>query len=294
MFRKLWGISNSERKKIIRINDFFERVEVINLDRREDRLKAIDVQAIHLGIQFYRRKAHDGRDPEISSEFEKLDPFRYVEHAPEKVPKLPDETEHNHEIRLRAEGLNTSSPLLGSPGALALLKSTQSILVDAIADGVETLLILEDDVVFHKDTLRNFDAIVGKLPLNWKILQLGTMRYGWSKKRTSYYSKNLLRQGRSIGSHAVGLRREVFGEFLELISRYDSAQDIGALSTLCSRHFNNSFVTIPQICIQGTLETDIQTSSNAGSTHSFERDVKLRWKRTSYLNPNELLRLHSV
>jgi len=50
----------------IRLNDFFDRVALINLDRRKDRLGRFDIQAINLGIEFVRYSAIDAEAIGIS------------------------------------------------------------------------------------------------------------------------------------------------------------------------------------------------------------------------------------
>jgi GR25 family glycosyltransferase involved in LPS biosynthesis len=46
----------------MRVNDYFDRVVVINLDRRQDRMKKLDPQLKELGIEYDRFSAHDARE----------------------------------------------------------------------------------------------------------------------------------------------------------------------------------------------------------------------------------------
>ena len=50
----------------MRINDYFDKVILINLDRREDRLEKISTQLDNLGITFERFSAIDGKELGIS------------------------------------------------------------------------------------------------------------------------------------------------------------------------------------------------------------------------------------
>ena len=50
----------------MRINDYFSKVILINLDRREDRLEKISTQLDNLGITFERFSAIDGKELGIS------------------------------------------------------------------------------------------------------------------------------------------------------------------------------------------------------------------------------------
>jgi len=49
----------------VRVNDFFDKVIVINLDRRTDRLEKIDSQLKELGIHYERFSAVDGKKLDI-------------------------------------------------------------------------------------------------------------------------------------------------------------------------------------------------------------------------------------
>ena len=50
----------------MRINDYFDKVIVINLDRRTDRMERLDVQLTELGIEYERFSAIDGKALGIS------------------------------------------------------------------------------------------------------------------------------------------------------------------------------------------------------------------------------------
>jgi hypothetical protein len=49
----------------MRVNDFFDRVVVINLDRRTDRMDKLDPQLKELGIEYERFSAVDGKELDI-------------------------------------------------------------------------------------------------------------------------------------------------------------------------------------------------------------------------------------
>ncbi len=50
----------------MRINDYFSKVILINLDRREDRLEKLSTQLNNLGITFTRFSAIDGKTEGIN------------------------------------------------------------------------------------------------------------------------------------------------------------------------------------------------------------------------------------
>lgn len=116
------------------LEHFFERVVVINLDRREDRMK------------------------EFNKEIEEMDwPF----HSPERVRAI-------------------DGNLVGVPngwttggGAWGCMSSHRRILEDAILDGVDTLLVLEDDVTFAPDFKQKITEFLHAVPKDWDQLMIG-------------------------------------------------------------------------------------------------------------------------
>ena len=50
----------------MRVNEYFDKVVVINLDRRSDRMEQVDAQLKELGIEYERFSAIDGKELEIS------------------------------------------------------------------------------------------------------------------------------------------------------------------------------------------------------------------------------------
>ena len=82
------------------------------------------------------------------------------------------------------------------------LPTLRAIVERALAAGWRSLLVLEDDVLFHKDTAALFDRCVAQLPADWHILQLGAMQLHWESDWIVWHSDNLYRcHGSSI---AVG------------------------------------------------------------------------------------------
>jgi GR25 family glycosyltransferase involved in LPS biosynthesis len=50
----------------MKVNEFFDKVVVINLDRRTDRMEILDAQLKELGIEYERFSAVDGKELDIS------------------------------------------------------------------------------------------------------------------------------------------------------------------------------------------------------------------------------------
>ena len=85
------------------------------------------------------------------------------------------------------------------------------IVQEALDDGVEKLLIAEDDCVFTEDA----DAILGRveLPEDWAMAYLGAM-HAWGKMEPA--GPYLMRTCGARGIHAVVYRREAFETLLGL------------------------------------------------------------------------------
>lgn len=277
-------------RPVFSLNDFFDFIVVLNLDRRPDRLKGFQAQQVRLNFTAVRQAAVDGAMSDIHNRFAAYQSehvMARVSKAPQKAGKrrapTDDILDHTERIRLVEQSLGEAS--MRSAGAWAYMETQAKILERAIEAKVERLLLLDDDVLFHKDFYRHFNQSIARLPQDWKILQLGTLRYDWRSKNSIYHSRGLLLQGRSIGSHAVGLSAAALPELLELVQKMDAPFDIGALSTLACRNKTRSFVCIPQLCVQSFLDTDIQ---NAGKKHFTETEKtfrKLRWNRDDFFAP---------
>lgn len=53
----------------MKVNDYFDKVVVINLDRRQDRMEKLDTQLKALGIEYERHSAVDGQELKINPIF---------------------------------------------------------------------------------------------------------------------------------------------------------------------------------------------------------------------------------
>jgi GR25 family glycosyltransferase involved in LPS biosynthesis len=247
------------------VHHIFQRVCVINLERRPDRWAAMQARLARAGITAERVAAVDGRAPGIAAE--------YAEYA--ALPPLPRPAgvravtsswqfyrDHDsQQARIAFEEGRTGRKAIASAGALAYLITWQGILERALADGVESLLVLDDDVAFHRDFAPLLAAAHAELPPDWLVLQLGTLQYNWDRAAIAPAGRHLYRtEGSAIGSHAVGLRFEVLPFLLELVKRRDLPFDTGPLSAATLAFRERCFVVTPNAAIQVLEDSDIGTS----------------------------------
>ena len=120
--------------------DAFDAVFVLNLEKRNDRMERVNDVLHYLQIQFERFNAIDS----------------------EVVTGL-----HNNLI-----GKNVTSTMT-RPGYLACLLSHLSIYKTALDRGFKRVLILEDDILIHKNAKENIKTFMQQVPNNWDMIYFG-------------------------------------------------------------------------------------------------------------------------
>lgn len=270
----------------ITINQAFDRVLVINLARRPDRWASVSRQAERHGVAIERFEAVDGRHPDVDAAWQGYN-ARALASLPEGVRPVRNSYElyvdyDDQRARVAHVEAKHGTRAIQSPGAWAYLLSMIAILEDAMACGLDSLLVLDDDALFHRDAADLFARAWSQLPANWLILQLGALQYRWEERWVSWHSENLYRcGGTSIGSHAVGMRREAFPLLLDHARRFDLPYDIGALSSVKRDARERCFTAFPNIVVQGPMGSDISTSQYQ-TAETRNPDNRYRWRLEDY------------
>ncbi|MES1920928.1 hypothetical protein MHBO_002536 [Bonamia ostreae] len=125
---------------IVRINDFFDKVYVINLERRTDRLSTINASLRRLNVSFETIKAIDGNSKDLIKQFKQL----------------------------KKEG-----KIFSEPGSLGLSLTMLKTIRLAKEKNHRKILWLEDDATFKLDFNFEFDKVIKRIPSNWTVLYLG-------------------------------------------------------------------------------------------------------------------------
>ncbi len=266
-------------------SSFFERVQVINLERRPDRWQKASVRLARAGFVAQRHAASDCLDKDIASGYQSYLQSVLDDNVATLKELLREQSVYrsgDHKRRVKSLHHYWDEPPVKSVGAYAYLHSWSRILRDAIRDRISSLLVFDDDVVFHKNIGKKFSLVVSQLPDDWAVLQLGTLRRR-GLKRLRWWSPGLfMNEGRSIGSHAVGLSSKVFAELLDLTTRRDAVFDDGALSTLTWRHRNRSFVTFPDLAIQDWADSDITPNFPQSEFERLKAARRFHWNLENY------------
>jgi GR25 family glycosyltransferase involved in LPS biosynthesis len=265
------------------IDCFFDKKLVINLERRPDRWQAMSASLRGIGVRAERFLATDGMGAEVRGEYDEFlaSPAQSVPRKRRIVTRWGFIFSGDHSARVAyLDHRKKPKRALATIGAWAYLDSVRRALQTALGSDARTALIMDDDCVFHRKSNEIFQGVLEQLPPDWFILQLGTMQWHWWYTRR--YSENLYcNGGLSIGSHAVGYSRQAMEEALGLIDQGYAAFDEGALSTLTAGRSQRSFVVLPNIAIQKSHDSDIQSSVH-GKHQVARRFRRFRWCAEDY------------
>ncbi len=244
---------------IVNPNSYFDRIYVINLDRRPDREIMIRQKLRDQGIDSFERIAGvDGADLNI-----------------------PDYC--------------TSDQM--SPGAWGYLLSWERILNKARREGHSRILCLDDDVIFHRDFAYQFRNIIKWIPSNWKILNLGASQHttielpkgdpwyhpiltdgSFATGISSEIYLELLTEIRVIKSFLNNDNQEMCLESLK--SKKILPLDSGPLREIYTRYPEDCYVVYPNIII-----SDVRNSSIRGPRDQQRIAKKFGWCLENYLWP---------
>ncbi len=137
-------------------------------------------------------------------------------------------------------------------------------------DGVETLCLLEDDVVFHPKAGEMLERLLRELPEDWDQVYLGGQHL---KEPDVIPGKSFVWRARNINrTHAFILRRKVFGRFLQhVLHAPDYLENKGfhidhQLGTAHERRTWNTYVPAWWLCGQ-----------EAGASNISGRDNPRKW-----------------
>lgn len=251
-----------EKSKLFEIiNDFFDQVYVINMERSKKRRDIIEERLQGLNFQFHR--AVDGKELH-------LDQLEAEGLYHSKICKL---------LKKRR-----SVPAVDMPvERIACALSHRSVIEKAIAEKHDRILVLEDDVTVFMDGADALAKALSELPIDWDLLYLGhfgansnptrllkfqsfllsnfakivqpfeRMRIidaevieGWFPRK---YSTNLDHSGNQFGTHAYGLSssglKKLYGYLTPVVQEVDNM-----CGELCNYGWLNAFNTRQKIFYQ--------------------------------------------
>lgn len=209
----------------------------ISLDRRGDRWPALADRLKQFGLNAERIEALDGR-------------------------------------ALAAAQGRVSSGL--SPGELGCLASHRRAIEAAQRRGLSRVLVLEDDVCFHRRFAERL-AEVAAFPDNWDLLYLGASQY--DRRGAKFVSPHAYRARKTLGTFAYAMRRPLFDTFLALTERLDLPADV-AMTRLQDDPASNCLVCYPALVIADVRQSDIRPPRDP-RRHS----ARVGWRLDDYEMP---------
>lgn len=268
------------------VNSVFKHVKVLNLDRRPDRWESVSRSLSLASIEAQRFSAVDGISPDVAAEYQRYSEQPKVAVSAE-IPQIRYQRDlymgYASQMARIAYLEREGKKAIASQGAWGYLKSYEAVLEEALAEGTESLLVFDDDVLLHKDTQALFAQAMKELPDDWLILQLGTLQYNWSLPWAEWHSPMLYRtNGSAVGSHAVGMRFDIFPYLLDHVRRFDMPYDIGALSAATRAFPDRCFVIYPNVAIQSMVDSDIGTSDFQKTKKREDVAATYKWRLDDY------------
>lgn len=255
------------------INEYFDRIYVINLRRRQNKLVEITQKLKRLNISVEIIEAIDGYEEPHIDEYE-----AYKNNA------MGYKNAHPEEIKLNRK-------LIYSPGVWGHLKSNRLILKDALAKGYEKILILEDDVMFMKNFHHEFKNFIGIISgKSWKFLYLGATQASWDIPGSIIYPDKSLKTFQpdqpfyhpvsTFGSFALAIHHSQFKGIINKIDEMNCPFDwIFKLSF--NQFSEQSFVAQPNLIIAGNAESD-NRPEKITSEQKLLALTRRKWDLTKY------------
>ncbi|MGH7137369.1 MAG: glycosyltransferase family 25 protein [Pirellulales bacterium] len=220
---------------------YFDGVFCISLARRAQRWRSLRERLRRWGIEAERIEAVDGGELAAA----RRQPTAPV---PSVSPSLP--------LSISPSPPRSVSPSLAhlSPGELGCLVSHRKAIELARARDYRTVLVLEDDVCFHRrfdERLKELEAIGD----GWDLLYLGASQY--ERRGRKFLNPHCYRARKTLGTFAYAMRATMFEQFLALGDVLDAPVD-AALVRLQDDPANRCLVCDPPLAVADVRESDIR------------------------------------
>lgn len=215
------------------LNRVFDRIYLLNLPRRTDRLSNMERRLKRIGIQnYYGMPGREGAiDFEVLEKFEKYLSISGTRQLP--YPPLENRNE------------------------MACILSHRDIYRDALNSGCKTILVLEDDILFDEE----FDTFIDKLNTlpTWELCYLGASDYEFDKNRELLSLADGYYYGTGIRStFAIGMKCSILPKLLKMIENPDDCTQPLDHLIMRLQTKENTIVLFPNAIIADVRESDIR------------------------------------
>ena len=153
-------------------------------------------------------------------------------------------------------------------GTYGLLMTVLKILVWSKIKNYKKILILEDDAIFHKNIISEFNKKIKNIP-EWKLLYFGTSLHEWrfNERVKMDNALGIMRSSGSIpGAFSVGIDSSVFNELINSIYVTNMPWDLGPLRNINSKYHNQVLIFYPYLAICETEDSNLRDSQSLKET----------------------------
>ena len=224
-----------KNNNILKINEYFDKVYCINLDRRPDRWTAVNRRLKKIGIEAYRFSAIDG----------------------ESLTREDNQTVEKNKDKKESDAIT-------STGAMGCLLSHLEVLKNAKANNYKRILIFEDDVHMSNDFEKK---ISDSSNIEWKLLYLGASQFDWDGIDAStkfYHSKN------TYGTFAYAVDVSLYDELIKACSKKEKPVD-SVLCEIQKKYYGSCYTFFPNIVVADIEDSDIREN---GDTKTYAKRVR--------------------
>lgn len=119
--------------------------------------------------------------------------------------------------------------------------------------GLNSFLLLEDDIQFDEDLQVNFSKIVKEVPDDWDMLYLGGQHFhGMNLQQVS---EHVFKCEYTLAAHSVGFKHTVYDRFIDSLINITKPCDVHYAE---SHREINAYVIIPHLTWQRNSYSDIE------------------------------------
>jgi GR25 family glycosyltransferase involved in LPS biosynthesis len=191
----------------------------------------------------------------------------------EKTTKLLNNHNIKYTIFEAIDGLtketefaNLKTHKINSLGAYGCLLSHIEIYKDALTNNYNRILILEDDILIHKDIHNLFKTL--KIP-DWNLLYFGSSQRLGTWNNIEFINKNIYKAYMSRGTFAYAIAKDILPKLINLPHN----QPIDLLLN----DIPKKYVIYPNLII-----SDVSTSNTQNSRDMNQFAKIMRWNLTEY------------
>lgn len=169
-----------------KINQFFDEIYCINLNRRVDKWESVNRRFQKLNIFVNRWSGIDGKDFSVYQDYQK--------------------NKYEKEFSF-----------INYPGSYAILQTYINLYEHILKNtDYEKILIFEDDVLFHKDFEKRFQTAILNLPEIWDMWFLGASQYSYDDLTIiiDETTENFYTANNTEGLFAFAVKRKLIEEIL--------------------------------------------------------------------------------